>query len=94
MTGQVRAMMAPASFAHARDRRCGSVTFIAQQASMRHMSIMPIALFLGGTLAPVLLMLSPLAVMATSDCTDWKPAAKAIKTGKQAPCPRHLLPRM
>lgn len=35
---------------------------------------MPISFFLGGSVAPVLLMLSPLLVMAFGDCTDKKPA--------------------
>jgi hypothetical protein len=56
-----------------------------QQAWTRHYYYMPFAVFLGGGFAPVLLMLSPLAVMTASDCTEWKPAVRAVK-GEKAPC--------
>ncbi|MCI4591295.1 hypothetical protein MOK15_14490 [Sphingobium sp. BYY-5] len=46
---------------------------------------MTFAAFLGGSFAPVLLMLSPLAVMAASDHADWKPAVRAMK-GDPASC--------
>jgi hypothetical protein len=55
---------------------------------------MPFAALFGGTIAPALLMLSPLAVMAASDCADWKPAAKAVKGGTDSPCKRPRLPLM
>ncbi|WP_196221741.1 hypothetical protein [Sphingobium sp. CAP-1] len=54
---------------------------------------MSFAAFLGGTVAPVLLMLSPFAVMAAKDCDDWKPAAKAVKS-KDASCTRPRPPLM
>ncbi len=56
-----------------------------QQAWMRHCYAMQFAVFLGGTLAPVLLMLSPFAVMAATDCTDGKPASLAV-TDDKTPC--------
>lgn len=65
-----------------------------QQASLRHHPDMPFAALIGGTIAPALLMLSPFAVMAASDCADWKPAAKAMKGGKDMPCKRPRLPLM
>lgn len=55
---------------------------------------MPFAALFGGTFAPALLMLSPLAVMAASDCADWKPAAKAVKGDTDSPCKRPRLPLM
>ncbi|MBV2149459.1 hypothetical protein KRZ98_14395 [Sphingobium sp. AS12] len=55
---------------------------------------MPFAALIGGTIAPALLMLSPFAVMAASDCADWKPAAKAVKGDKDMPCKRPRLPLM
>jgi hypothetical protein len=55
---------------------------------------MPFAALLGGTIAPALLMLSPLAVMAASDCADWKPAAKAMKGSNIDPCKKPRLPLM
>jgi len=54
---------------------------------------MPFAALVGGTLAPALLMLSPLAVMAAKDCTDWKPVAKAAKDNGH-PCKRPRMPLM
>jgi hypothetical protein len=55
---------------------------------------MPFAASLGGTLAPVLLMLSPFAVMAAKDCGAWKPAAKVAKASSDAPCTRARPPLM
>jgi hypothetical protein len=55
---------------------------------------MPFAAFLGGTLAPVLLMLSPFAVMAAKDCGAWKPAAKVAKISGEILCTRPRLPLM
>ncbi|WP_140419375.1 hypothetical protein [Sphingobium sp. Z007] len=40
--------------------------FIVQQASIRHRYGMPFAAFFSGTIMPLLLMLSPLAVMAAA----------------------------
>jgi hypothetical protein len=57
-----------------------------QQGSIGHRYCMSIAAILGGTLAPVLLMLSPLAVMAAQDCTDWKWTAKAAKPSRDTGC--------
>jgi hypothetical protein len=68
--------------------------FIVQQASMGHCYCMPIAALFGGTMMPLLLMLSPLAVMAASDCTRWHPVAKAAKAGDRTACTRHRLPLM
>ncbi|WHO39540.1 hypothetical protein PMI04_002770 [Sphingobium sp. AP49] len=45
---------------------------------------MPISFFLGGSVAPILLMLSPFAVMAIGDCADWQPT---IQSAKIAPKP-------
>lgn len=70
------------------------VTFIAQQAWMRHLGPMSNPIFLGSTLAPALLMLSPLAVIAAKDCTDWQPAAKARKGDAPPPCKAPPLPLM
>ncbi|NML08700.1 hypothetical protein HHL08_00820 [Sphingobium sp. AR-3-1] len=61
---------------------------------MRHRRSMPFAALLGGTIMPLLLMLSPLAVMAASDCTRWHPVAKAAKAGDGTSCTRHRLPLM
>ena len=55
---------------------------------------MSIAAILGGTLAPVLLMLSPLAVMAAQDCTDWKWTATAAKPSRATGCLPHRWPLM
>lgn len=78
--------------------RSGCVTFIVQKASVRHLPAMSLAALSGGTLVPALLMLSPLAVMAASDCTDWKPAAKANggngKSGDGRSCPEPRPPLM
>lgn len=38
---------------------------------------MPISFFLGGSVAPILLMLSPLLVMAIGDCVDKKPTERS-----------------
>tara|TARA_R110000868_G_scaffold79256_3_gene225577 strand:+ start:2041 stop:2376 length:336 start_codon:yes stop_codon:yes gene_type:complete len=70
------------------------VTFIVQQAWMRHLVPMPNPIFLGSTLAPALLMLSPLAVIAAKDCTDWQPAAKVRKGDTSTPCKAPPLPLM
>lgn len=70
------------------------VTFIAQQAWMRHLVPMPNPIFLGSTLAPALLMLLPLAVIAAKDCTDWQPATKARKDDASPPCKVPPLPLM
>ncbi|MEG8223318.1 hypothetical protein OSJ57_22315 [Sphingomonas sp. HH69] len=61
---------------------------------MRHLVPMPNPIFLGSTLAPALLMLSPLAVIAAKDCTDWQPAAKARKGDTSPPCKAPPLPLM
>ncbi|MES2172491.1 MAG: hypothetical protein V4523_00940 [Pseudomonadota bacterium] len=55
---------------------------------------MPIAALFGSTIMPLLLMLSPLAVMAASDCTRWHPVADAAKAGDRTACTRHRLPLM
>ncbi|MCP1469053.1 hypothetical protein J3E64_000724 [Sphingobium sp. OAS761] len=55
---------------------------------------MSFALFLGGSVMPVLLMLSPLAVMATSECDDWKPAAWTVRDKPAEPCARPRWPLM
>ncbi|KMS57074.1 hypothetical protein [Sphingobium cupriresistens] len=55
---------------------------------------MPFAAFFGGPIMPVLLMLSPLAVMAASDCTRWHPVADAAKAGDRTACTRHRPPLM
>jgi hypothetical protein len=68
--------------------------FIVQQASMRHRRSMPFAAFFSSTIMPLLLMLSPLAVMAASDCTRWHTVAKATKAGDRTPCTRHRPPLM
>ena len=52
---------------------------------------MPFATFIGGTLVPVLLMLSPLAVMAAKDCAGWAPTARAVEGGKQKACKKPIL---
>lgn len=49
---------------------------------------MSLAVLLGGTIAPFLLMLSPLSVAAARDCLDWEPPAKAVGTAAKNPCPR------
>ncbi|MFC3440604.1 hypothetical protein ACFOKF_05220 [Sphingobium rhizovicinum] len=51
---------------------------------------MPFASLLGGTLVPVLLMLSPFAVMAAKDCTQARPAEQQASQ----PCTRQRLPLM
>ncbi|MBJ7378635.1 MULTISPECIES: hypothetical protein [unclassified Sphingobium] len=71
-----------------------TVMFIVQQASIRHRYYMPFAAFFGGPIMPVLLMLSPLAVMAASDCTRWHPVADAAKAGDRTACTRHRPPLM
>ncbi|WP_188065472.1 hypothetical protein [Sphingobium sp. KCTC 72723] len=48
---------------------------------------MNLTALLGGTTVPVLLMLSPLAVLAAKDCTDGRPAAKAMQ-GKACKAPQ------
>ena len=40
---------------------------------------MPISFFLGGSVAPILLMLSPFAVMAVGNCADWQATAPSVK---------------
>ncbi|MDO7834824.1 hypothetical protein Q4610_07165 [Sphingobium sp. HBC34] len=63
---------------------------------------MSCATLLGGSVAPVLLMLSPFAVMAAKDCDAWQPAAKAAKSASSTPgsrpgsshCDRPRLPLM
>lgn len=55
---------------------------------------MPFAISLAGAILPVLLMLSPLAVMATRDCGAWTAPTKADGSASGAPCGRILPPRM
>ncbi|CAM5435485.1 hypothetical protein ACFSUK_21985 [Sphingobium scionense] len=43
---------------------------------------MPISFFLGGSVAPILLMLSPFAVMAVGNCADWQPTTKTVNLTK------------
>ncbi|WP_311266885.1 hypothetical protein [Sphingobium sp. WCS2017Hpa-17] len=50
---------------------------------------MPFAAFFNGTILPLVLMLSPLAVMVAAPCTGWHPVAKAAKTPGQKACTRH-----
>ncbi|MBZ9647554.1 hypothetical protein K9B33_08365 [Sphingobium sp. 3R8] len=71
-----------------------SVTFIVQQAWISHCYCMPFAAFFGGTFMPLMLMLSPLAVIAVSDCTRWHSVANAAKADGPRPCTRHRLPLM
>ncbi|MDI1296035.1 MAG: hypothetical protein PSY12_09160 [bacterium] len=65
-----------------------------QQARMVHFSAMPLAMLFGGTIAPILLMLSPLAVIAARDCGDWTLVARAAKGHGDEPCHRLPLPLM
>lgn len=54
---------------------------------------MSFAASLAGAILPVLLMLSPFAVMAARDCPDWTPPAQAA-SGEGKACPRPLPPLM
>ena len=56
--------------------------------------LLKLLLLLPVQLLPVLLMLSPLAVMATRDCGAWTAPAKADGSASGAPCGRILPPRM
>ena len=55
---------------------------------------MPFGRSLAGAILPVLLMLSPLAVMATRDCGAWTAPAKVEGSPESTPCGRILPPRM
>ena len=55
---------------------------------------MPFAISLAGAILPVLLMLSPLAVMASRDCGAWTAPDKAEGSARGTPCGRILPPRM
>jgi hypothetical protein len=58
---------------------------------------MSIGLFITGTAAPLMLMLSPLSVISVKlvrDCVDWTPVAQAQRTtNANSPCvrPRYRL---
>jgi hypothetical protein len=55
---------------------------------------MPFAALFNGTILPLVLMLSPLAVMAAAPCADWHPLAKTVEAHGKKPCTRHQLPLM
>ncbi|WP_200928333.1 hypothetical protein [Sphingobium sp. Leaf26] len=55
---------------------------------------MPFAAFFSGTILPLVLMLSPLAVMAAAPCTDWHPVVKAANAHGQKSCTRRQPPMM
>ncbi|WP_179044026.1 hypothetical protein [Sphingobium lactosutens] len=55
---------------------------------------MPVAAFLGGTIIPLLLMLSPFAVMAMRDCPERFSAASHVASPGDSPCRRPTLPLM
>lgn len=46
---------------------------------------MPISFFLGGSVAPILLMLSPFAVMAVGNCADWQPKTPSARIAAKPP---------
>ncbi|MFX4085184.1 hypothetical protein ACKU27_08775 [Sphingobium yanoikuyae] len=46
---------------------------------------MPISVFLGGSVAPILLMLSPFAVMAVGNCADWQPKTPSARIAAKPP---------
>lgn len=53
---------------------------------------MSLSILFGGTIAPFLLMFSPLSWASVRDCMEWNPPAKAVDlpAGKR-PCPRKPL---
>ncbi|HUD90577.1 hypothetical protein [Sphingobium sp.] len=55
---------------------------------------MPFAALLGGTIVPLLLMLSPFAVMAMRDCPDRISATGHAASPGNSPCNRPSLPLM
>ncbi len=84
----------PATLLISKAPQAGCVTFSLQQAWRAQSCRMPFAFSLAGAILPVLLMLSPLAVMATRDCGAWTAPAKAEGSPESTPCGRILPPRM
>ncbi|BBD00842.1 MULTISPECIES: hypothetical protein [Sphingobium] len=55
---------------------------------------MPFAAFFNGTILPLMLMLSPLAVMAAAPFTGWHTIVKMTKMQGHKPCTSHQPPLM
>ncbi|BAI95029.1 hypothetical protein Sj15T_29310 [Sphingobium sp. TA15] len=53
---------------------------------------MALTLLLAGTVAPFLLMFSPVSLATARDCLDWEAPAKAVDLGVEKPCPKKKPP--
>ncbi|HJT40121.1 MAG TPA: hypothetical protein VJ762_07305, partial [Sphingobium sp.] len=49
--------------------------------------VMSLSLLLGGTIAPMLFLLSPASVAMVRDCLEWDPPAKMAAVQAKRPCP-------
>ncbi len=47
---------------------------------------MSLTVLFGGTIAPLLLILSPLSLAAARDCLDWEAPSKAVDVATKKPC--------
>jgi len=53
---------------------------------------MSLTLLFAGTIAPFLLMVSPVSLVAARDCLDWDAPAKAVDIAVGKPCPKRQPP--
>ncbi|AMK25000.1 MULTISPECIES: hypothetical protein [unclassified Sphingobium] len=53
---------------------------------------MSLTLLFAGTIAPFLLMVSPVSLAVTRDCLDWNAPAKAVDIAAEKPCPKRKPP--
>ena len=49
---------------------------------------MSLTLVFSGTIAPLLLVLSPISLATARDCLNWTAVAKAVDIAMERPCPK------
>jgi hypothetical protein len=49
---------------------------------------MSLTLIFSGTIAPLLLILSPVSLAKARDCVNWDALAKAVDIAMEKPCPK------
>jgi hypothetical protein len=53
---------------------------------------MSLTVLFGGTIAPFLLIFSPISLAGVRDCLNWDAPAKAAKVAAEKPCPKKRPP--
>lgn len=55
---------------------------------------MSLTFLFSGTIAPFLLIISPLSLAAARDCLDWEAPGKAVTTAAERPCHKKRPPML